>query len=110
MSEWMLIVKHLSLTNNKHVCSHGIQSVPRRVCVCIVRNRNDEEDAKEFFSLVTIVEIPPEGLKGLGTIAVFMLQSCYFYKILSYCCFYKILGYCCFLIQHMLNSFQTHLL
>ena len=55
--------------------------MPRRVCVCIVRNRNDEEDAKEeFLSLVTVAEIPPEGLKGLGTI-VFMLQSSYFYKI-----------------------------
>ncbi|KAL4601159.1 hypothetical protein ACB092_11G252400, partial [Castanea dentata] len=53
---------------NKHVCSHGIQSVPRRVRVRIARNRNDEEDAKEeFFSLVIVAEIPPEGLKGLGT-------------------------------------------
>ena len=34
----------------------------------IARKRNDEEDAKEeFFSLVTVTEIPPEGLKGLGT-------------------------------------------
>ncbi|KAF3947398.1 hypothetical protein CMV_026463 [Castanea mollissima] len=58
-----------NLTNNKHVCSHGIQSVPRRVRVRIVHNRNDEEDAKEeFFSIVTVAEIPPEGLKGLGTI------------------------------------------
>ena len=76
MSEWMLIVKL-----NKLVWSHGIQSVPRRVRVHIAYNRNDEEDAKEeFLSLVTVAEIPPEGLKGLGTI-VFMLQSCYFYKI-----------------------------
>ena len=76
MSEWMLIVKL-----NKLVWSHGIQSVPRRVRVRIAYNRNDEEDAKEeFLSLVTVAEIPPEGVKGLGTI-VFMLQSSYFYKI-----------------------------
>ena len=76
MSERMLIVKL-----NKLVWSHGIQSVPRRVRVHIACNRNNEEDAKEEFStLVTVAEIPPEGLKGLGTI-VFMLQSCYFYKI-----------------------------
>lgn len=53
---------------NKHVWSRGIQSVPRRVRVRIARKRNDEEDAKEeFYSLVTVAEIPPEGLKGLGT-------------------------------------------
>ncbi|KAM3686213.1 hypothetical protein ACJW31_11G180700 [Castanea mollissima] len=40
-------------------------------CVSIARNRNDEEDAKEeFFSIVTVAEIPPEGLKGLGTIVI----------------------------------------
>ncbi|KAL4601269.1 hypothetical protein ACB092_11G259600 [Castanea dentata] len=39
---------------NKHVWSRGIQSGPRRVY-------------EEFFSLVTVAEIPPEGLKGLGT-------------------------------------------
>ncbi|XWS35491.1 hypothetical protein CRYUN_Cryun20dG0001900 [Craigia yunnanensis] len=53
---------------NKHVWSRGIRSVPRRVRVRIARKRNDEEDAKEeFFSLITVAEIPPEGLKGLGT-------------------------------------------
>ena len=53
---------------NKHVWSCGIRSVPRRVRFRIARKRNDEEDAKEeFFSLVTVAEIPPEGLKGLGT-------------------------------------------
>ena len=41
--------------------------MPRRVRVRIARKRNDEEDAKEeFFSLVTVAEIPPEGLKGLA--------------------------------------------
>lgn len=50
---------------NKHVWSRGIRSVPRRVRVRIARKRNDEEDAKEeFYSLVTVAEIPPEGLKG----------------------------------------------
>ncbi|XVF33749.1 hypothetical protein REPUB_Repub17cG0195400 [Reevesia pubescens] len=53
---------------NKHIWSRGIRSVPRRVRVRIARKRNDEEDAKEeFYSLVTVAEIPPEGLKGLGT-------------------------------------------
>ena len=73
MSEWMLIVKL-----NKHVWSHGIQSVPRRVRIHIACNRNNEEDAKEEFFYTS--HFAPEGLKGLGTI-VFMLQSCYFYKI-----------------------------
>ncbi|KAK8942466.1 60S ribosomal protein L31 [Platanthera zijinensis] len=46
----------------------GIRSVPRRVRVRIARKRNEEEDAKEeWYSLVTVAEIPPEGLKGLGT-------------------------------------------
>ncbi|KAG6792923.1 hypothetical protein POTOM_002088 [Populus tomentosa] len=53
---------------NKHVWSRGIRSVPRRVRVRVARKRNDEEDAKEeFYSLVTVSELPPEGFKGLGT-------------------------------------------
>ncbi|KAK3018441.1 hypothetical protein RJ639_004258 [Escallonia herrerae] len=53
---------------NKHVWSRGIRSVPRRVRVRIARKRNDDEDAKEeLYSLVTVAEIPAEGLKGLGT-------------------------------------------
>ncbi|KAJ8447147.1 hypothetical protein Cgig2_022876 [Carnegiea gigantea] len=53
---------------NKHIWSRGIRSVPRRIRVRIARKRNDDEDAKEeFYSLVTVAEIPPEGLKGLGT-------------------------------------------
>uniref|UniRef100_A0A0E0QKX5 60S ribosomal protein L31 n=2 Tax=Oryza TaxID=4527 RepID=A0A0E0QKX5_ORYRU len=53
---------------NKHIWSSGIRSVPRRVRVRIARKRNDEEDAKEeLYSLVTVAEVPPEGLKGLGT-------------------------------------------
>ena len=53
---------------NKHIWSRGIRSVPRRIRVRVARKRNDEEDAKEeFFSLVTVAEIPPEGLRGLGT-------------------------------------------
>jgi large subunit ribosomal protein L31e len=53
---------------NKLIWSRGIRSVPRRIRVRIARKRNDEEDAKEeLYSLVTVTEIPPEGLKGLGT-------------------------------------------
>ncbi|KAF2293612.1 hypothetical protein GH714_003367 [Hevea brasiliensis] len=53
---------------NKHIWSRGIRSVPRRVRVRIARKRNDEEDAKEeFYSLVTVTEVPSEGFKGLGT-------------------------------------------
>ncbi|PKA55359.1 60S ribosomal protein L31 [Apostasia shenzhenica] len=53
---------------NKQIWSRGIRSVPRRVRVRIARKRNEEEDAKEeFYSLVTVAEVPPEGLRGLGT-------------------------------------------
>nr|GLL40883.1 60S ribosomal protein L31 [Ipomoea trifida] len=53
---------------NKHIWSRGIRSVPRRIRVRIARKRNDDEDAKEeLYSLVTVAEIPPEGLKGMGT-------------------------------------------
>ncbi|MCD7451872.1 60S ribosomal protein L31 [Datura stramonium] len=52
---------------NKHIWSRGT-GVLRRVRVRIARKRNDDEDAKEeLYSLVTVTEIPPEGLKGLGT-------------------------------------------
>ncbi|XP_047313878.1 60S ribosomal protein L31-like isoform X1 [Impatiens glandulifera] len=45
-----------------------IRNVPRRIRVSIARKRNDEEDAQEeLYSLVTVAEIPPEGLNGLGT-------------------------------------------
>lgn len=50
---------------NKAIWSQGIRSVPRRVRVRIARKRNDDEDAKEeLYSLVTVVEIPKEELKG----------------------------------------------
>ncbi|KAI4379517.1 hypothetical protein MLD38_005800 [Melastoma candidum] len=53
---------------NKHIWSRGIRSVPRRIRVRIARKRNNDEDAKEeLYSLVTVTEVPPEGLKGLGT-------------------------------------------
>ncbi|XP_035540988.1 60S ribosomal protein L31-like isoform X4 [Juglans regia] len=53
---------------NKHIWSHGIRSVPRRVRVRIARKRNDEEDAnEEFYSLVTVTDQPLEGFRGLGT-------------------------------------------
>ncbi|KAG8072140.1 hypothetical protein GUJ93_ZPchr0006g44568 [Zizania palustris] len=53
---------------NKAIWSSGIRSVPRRIRVRIARKRNDEEDAKEeLYSLVTVAEVPAEGLKGLGT-------------------------------------------
>ncbi|CAB4313187.1 unnamed protein product [Prunus armeniaca] len=40
---------------------------PRRIRVCIARERNDEEYAKELYSLVTVTEVPPEGFTSLGT-------------------------------------------
>lgn len=53
---------------NKQIWSKGIRSVPRRVRVRIARKRNDDEDAKEeLYSLVTVAEVPVEGLTGLGT-------------------------------------------
>ncbi|KAK3439035.1 hypothetical protein EUGRSUZ_C03690 [Eucalyptus grandis] len=53
---------------NKHIWSRGIRSVPRRIRVRIARKRNEDEDAKEeLYSLVTVAEIPPEGIKGMGT-------------------------------------------
>ena len=56
---------------NKQIWSCGIRSVPRRIRVRISRRRNDNDDAKEdLYSLVTAAEIPPEGLKGLGTVSI----------------------------------------
>ena len=53
---------------NKQIWSRGIRSVPRRIRVRVARKRNDDEDAKEeLYSLVTVAEIPAEGLSGLGT-------------------------------------------
>lgn len=58
----------LDVKLNKSVWSRGIRSVPRRMRVRISRKRNDEEDAKEeLYSIVTVAEVPPEGLSGLGT-------------------------------------------
>lgn len=58
----------LDVKLNKAVWSRGIRSVPRRMRVRISRKRNDEEDAKEeLYSIVTVAEVPPEGLTGLGT-------------------------------------------
>jgi large subunit ribosomal protein L31e len=56
---------------NKALWSRGVRNVPKRVRVRIARRRNDDEDAKEeFYSYVTVAEIPAEGLKGLGTTIV----------------------------------------
>ncbi|CAN7126168.1 unnamed protein product [Brassica rapa subsp. narinosa] len=53
---------------NKQIWSRGIRGPPRRVRVYVARKRNDDEDDKEeFYSLVTVAEIPAEGLSGLGT-------------------------------------------
>ncbi|KAH0916993.1 hypothetical protein HID58_024653 [Brassica napus] len=53
---------------NKQIWSRGIRGPPRRVRVYVACKRNDDEDAKEeFYSLVTVAEIPAEGLSGLGT-------------------------------------------
>ena len=70
MSEWMLTVKL-----NKHVWSHGIQSLPRRVRVHIARNRNDEEDAKEeFFYTSHCCRDPSRGLKGVGHHCIYVTE------------------------------------
>ena len=48
--------------------ARGCAQVPRRIRVQISRKRNDEEDAdEELYSLVTVVDIPKDGFKGLGT-------------------------------------------
>eukprot|EP00475_Leptophrys_vorax_P030128 TRINITY_DN448_c0_g1_i1.p1 TRINITY_DN448_c0_g1~~TRINITY_DN448_c0_g1_i1.p1 ORF type:complete len:122 (+),score=29.05 TRINITY_DN448_c0_g1_i1:189-554(+) len=53
---------------NKQVWSHGVRNVPRRVRVRIARRRNDDEDAtEEFYSIVTVADVPAEGFKGLQT-------------------------------------------
>uniref|UniRef100_M4FD46 60S ribosomal protein L31 n=1 Tax=Brassica campestris TaxID=3711 RepID=M4FD46_BRACM len=53
---------------NKQIWSRGIRGPPRRVRVYVARKRNDDEDDKEeFYSLVTVAEIPAEGLSSLGT-------------------------------------------
>lgn len=58
----------LDVKLNKAVWSRGIRSLPRRMRVRISRKRNDEEDAKEeLYSIVTVAEVPAEGLSGLGT-------------------------------------------
>ncbi|CAJ1947529.1 unnamed protein product [Sphenostylis stenocarpa] len=58
----------LDVKLNKLVWSQGIRSVPRRIRVRIARKRNDDEDAKEeLYSLVTVVEISKDELKGLDT-------------------------------------------
>ncbi|GFS43875.1 ribosomal protein L31e family protein [Actinidia rufa] len=65
-----MVSTNLSLPSHltRIITQLGIRSVPRRVRVRIARKRNDDEDAKEeLYSLVTVAEIPAEGLKGLGT-------------------------------------------
>ncbi|KAI3982722.1 hypothetical protein MKX01_010205 [Papaver californicum] len=65
---------------NKHICSKGIRSVPRRVRVRIAHKRNDDEDAKEeLYTLITVAEIPVEGLKGLRTKVVEEAEDFFFF-------------------------------
>lgn len=53
---------------NKHLWGRGVRNVPGRVRVRIARKRNDDEDAKEeLYSYVTVADVPPEGLRNLGT-------------------------------------------
>ncbi|KAL5134311.1 60S ribosomal protein L31 [Glycine soja] len=53
---------------NKVVWSHGIRSVSRRIRVRIAHKRNNDEDAKEeLYSLVIVIKITKDELKGLGT-------------------------------------------
>jgi len=54
---------------NKHLWSHGISNVPKRVRVNLARKRNEDEDAKEkFYTLVTYVPVPTfTGLQSVTT-------------------------------------------
>ncbi|KHN40122.1 60S ribosomal protein L31 [Glycine soja] len=53
---------------NKVVWSHGIRSVSRRIRVRIAHKGNNDEDAKEeLYSLVIVIKIAKDELKGLGT-------------------------------------------
>jgi large subunit ribosomal protein L31e len=58
----------LDVKLNKHLWSRGVRNVPTRVRVRIARKRNDDEDAKdEFYSYVSVAEVPAEGFRNLGT-------------------------------------------
>ena len=76
MSEWMLIVKlnKLSGAMGFRVCQRDFVSALH------VTEMMKKMQRRSFSTLVTVAKIPSEGLKGLSTI-VYMLQSCYFYKI-----------------------------
>lgn len=56
---------------NKALWSRGVRNVPRRVRIRVARRRNDDEDAKEeFYSYVTVADMPADGFSGLGTTIV----------------------------------------
>merc|ERR1712087_256032 len=56
---------------NKHIWSHGVRNLPRRVRVRLSRKRNEDEDAKEkMYTLVQYVPVEPHNFKNLQTEAV----------------------------------------
>merc|ERR1712021_276423 len=53
---------------NKHVWSQGVRGVPFRIRVRLARWRNEDEDSiHKLYTLVTHVNIPKGGFKGLQT-------------------------------------------
>ncbi|RZC19988.1 60S ribosomal protein L31 [Glycine soja] len=62
------MTRYLDMKLNKVVWSHGIRSVSRRIRVRIAHKGNNDEDAKEeLYSLVIVIKIAKDELKGLGT-------------------------------------------
>merc|ERR1711915_812186 len=53
---------------NKAIWAHGVRGVPFRMRVRLARMRNEDEDStNKLYTLVTHVNIPKNGLKGLQT-------------------------------------------
>merc|ERR1719453_1173203 len=53
---------------NKEVWSHGIRNVQKKIRIRVDRKRNDDDDAKEeFYSYVSVADLPAEGYAFLGT-------------------------------------------
>ena len=45
-------------TLNRHVWSHGVRNVPRRIRMRLSRKKNDDDDAKyKFYTFVQLIEV-----------------------------------------------------